>query len=236
MNDVTRPDSVRLRSLSSVALGLAAATAISLAPGAAGAQAPPPPGAAPAPGGYYVPAPPPGYVPAPQGYVPAPQGYVPAPAPGGYYAPAPAPGGYYAPAPGPRVITDWEEGQTIPQGYHTTTRIRTGLVVGGAVTFGVLWLTSAFGGAIASDVGSRSGKLLIIPVVGPFTVVPTGSVTADLFLVLDGIAQAGGVAMLVAGIAAPKTVLVRDIAGVTIRPTPMTFGPGSGGFGLRGTF
>jgi hypothetical protein len=133
-------------------------------------------------------------------------------------------------------VIDWEEGQTIPQGYHQGTRVRVGLIVAGGVLFGSLWLTSAFAGAIASDVGAHSGKLLIIPVAGPWALVPSGSTTGDLFLVLDGIAQAGGIAMLIVGIAAPRTVLIRDVAGVKLQPTPMTFGPGSGGFGLRGTF
>ena len=228
MSPFTRSDSYRLRSSSSTLLGLVAAAAISLAPAPAGAQAPP--AAAPAP----APAQAPGYPPAP-----APGGYY-QPPPGGYYAPPPGayyppPGGYYAQPIPPREI-EYDEGQTIPPGYHKTTKIRTGLVVGGAVLFGVLWLTSASIGAVASDVGSRTGKLLIIPAVGPFTLVPSGYATADLFLVLDGICQIGGIAMLVAGLAAQKTVLVRDIAGLKIQPTPMTFGAGSGGFGFRGTF
>lgn len=191
---------------SAVALGLVAAAAITLAPGSAHAQDP----NAPPPGGYYVPP----------------------PAPGAYYAP---PAAYQ----GPRVITDWDDGQPIPAGYHQSTRIRTGLVVGGAVLFGVCYLMTAISGAIASDVGgnhTRSAKLLLIPVAGPFSVLSTGSTTADLFLALDGLAQAGGVAMLIAGIAAPKTVLVRDASNVKIKPVPMTFGGNGGGLGVVGTF
>lgn len=167
-------------------------------------------------------------------------------------APAPPPGfeGQAAPPPtyvpqtvamsGPRRIDDWEEGEPIPPGYHPVSRIRKGLVIGGAVTFGVLYLLSAISGAIASDSGAKDGRLLFIPVAGPFTLLGSGTpATAAVFLVIDGIAQAGGIAMFVAGLAAPKTVLVRNDLGkstFSITPTPMTFGNNSAGFGFSGKF
>jgi hypothetical protein len=236
-----RTDPKSLRPSSAVVLGVAAAAAIALAPAAAFAQSPPPagdpnaqqaPGQAPPPGGY---APPPaGYAPPPAGYAPPPAGY--APAPGGAYYPPP--GGYAAP-PGPRVIEDWDEGQPIPAGYYKSTKIRTGLVVAGAVTFGSLYLITALTGALISDVGGGGdGKLLLIPVAGPFCLLGAGAgATADLFLVLDGLAQAGGIAMFIAGLAAPRTVLKRnDVSKVTITPKPMTFGTHGSGFGFSGTF
>jgi hypothetical protein len=214
------------KTLTISAVALAAAAAITLGPTDAHAQGAPPP-----PPGYEPQAapPPPGY--APQGY--APQGYAPQPG----YAPQ---GGYYVPPTvaqsGPRKITDWQEGEPIPPGYHPVSRIRTGLVVGGAVTFGVMYLCTALGGAIAHDVGSRSGDLLFIPIAGPFAVLSTGTATGDFFMVLDGLVQAAGVGMLIGGIAAPKTVLVRNDLALTIQPTPMTFGQNSAGFGFKGTF
>jgi hypothetical protein len=150
------------------------------------------------------------------------------------------------------VINDWEEGDAIPNGYHKTTKIRTGLVIGGAVTFGVVYLITALTGALVSDIGSavcstgdgscsqgtRSAKLLLIPVAGPFTLLgASSSATGNFFLVLDGLAQAGGVAMLVAGIAAPRTVLARnDVSLLTLAPKPMTFGLHGAGMGLQGSF
>jgi hypothetical protein len=209
MSSRTHVESTKPGPLAAVVAGLTAAAAITLAPAGARAQGAPPPPPAAAPGGYYAPPP-------------------------GYYPP---PGAYAQPQPGPRVLNDWEEGEPLPAGYHKATRPRVGLIVGGSVLFGVTWLTSAFAGAVASDIGARNGKLLIIPVVGPFTLVPSGSTTGDLFLVLDGLAQAGGLAMLVVGIAVPKTVAVRnDIAKVQIMPTPMTFGSNSAGFGFVGKF
>jgi hypothetical protein len=237
-----RTDSKSLRPSSAVALGVAAAAAIALAPAAAFAQQPPPAGdpnaQQPPPSGY---APPPaGYAPPPAGYAPPPAGY--APPPGGTYYPPP--GGYAAP-PGPRVIDDWDEGQPIPPGYYKSTKIRTGLVVGGAVTFGAVYLITALTGAVVGDIcvatnttSCTSAKLLLIPVAGPFTLLGAGvGATADLFLVIDGLAQAGGIAMFIAGLAAPRTVLKRnDVGKVTLTPKPITFGTHGGGFGLTGTF
>jgi hypothetical protein len=184
--------------------------------------------------------PPPGYNP----YAPPPPSPYYAPPPSPYYAPPPA--GQYA---GPRVINDWDDGQPIPPGYHKSTQIRKGLVIGGAVTFGVVYLLTAIAGAVVSDVGdatcgnttcpgTRSGRLLLIPVAGPFALLgATGSATANLGLVLDGLLQAGGVAMLIGGLAAPKTVLVRDdVSKVKIMPKPMIFGQNGAGVGLAGSF
>ena len=164
------------------------------------------------------------------------------PPPPGFEPQAGPPPGYYVPttvaASGPRRITDWEEGEPIPPGYHPITRIRKGLVIGGAVTFGVIYLTNVLVAAVAHDVGSSLAPLYV-PIVGPFIQIGnTSTATGNVFLVLDGLLQAGGVAMLVAGIAAPKTLLVRnDLAkNFEITPTPMTFGPQSGGFGFVGKF
>ena len=214
MSNRTGTESPRGRTLPAVAAGLAAALVVTLAQTDARAQgAPPPPPAAPypqavPPGGYY------------------------APPPGAYPYPPP---GAYAPQ-SPKVI-DLEEGQAVPQGYHSATKPRLGLVIGGSVLFGVTWLTSVASGAIGAGFGWDRGSLLLIPVAGPFALMPGGTATGDLFLVLDGLSQAGGIAMLVAGLAAPKAVAVRnDLAKLQLMPTPMTFGKGSGGFGLKGQF
>jgi hypothetical protein len=224
-----RPSTARL----AAALGLA--TALAIAPSLGRAQEPPPP----PPGGYYAPPPAgaPAAPPPPAGYAPPPGAYPPGayPPPQGYYPPG-------APPPGPREIKDWDEGDPIPNGYHKTTKIRAGLAIAGGVTFGIVYVVTAFAGALVSDVGNsnatRSAKLLFIPVAGPFTLLgATPSATGNFFLVLDGLAQAGGVAMLVAGIAAPRTTVVRnDISKLTLTPKPMTFGLHGAGMGIEGTF
>jgi hypothetical protein len=179
-------------------------------------------------------------------YAPPPPGFEPQVAP----QPMP-PQGYYVPpsvaASGPRVIKDWEEGEPVPPGYHPVRRVRTGLIVGGAVTFGVVYLINVMVAAIYQDTdkafGGTGSRLtpLYAPIVGPFIQMgSTSSATGNVFLVLDGLAQAGGLAMLIAGIAAPKTVLVRNDLGknnkLELLPMPMTFGSNSAGFGFVGKF
>jgi hypothetical protein len=147
---------------------------------------------------------------------------------------------------GPRVIKDYEEGEPIPPGYHADTRIRTGLVVGGAVTFGVMYLFSVLAGAVINDVADQPdyygsstknerGDFLFVPVLGPFLqMTKTKSSSGNTMLVIDGVAQAAGATMLIVGITSPKTVLVRnDLA--EVRVTPMQVGTGNG-VGLVGTF
>ncbi len=163
----------------------------------------------------------------------------PPPPPPGYGEPPPS---YYVPQSvamsGPRKITDWQEGEPIPAGYHPVTRMRTGLVVGGAVTFGVMYLFfGVLPGAIGMDAHHGEYGAFFAPIVGPFIMMPqTGSASLNVLLALDGIAQAAGAAMLIAGIAAPKTILIRNDLGLTVKPTPMSFGKNSGGFGFVGTF
>src|SRR5579883_1232901 len=112
----------------------------------------------------------------------------------------------------PRVITDWEEGEPIPAGYHPVQRLRKGAIVGGAVPFAILYFFSALVAAVAQDNGGdRSTMGLFVPVAGPFiTMTQTSSSVANLFLVLDGLGQGAGAALVVYGLSSPKTVLVRD--------------------------
>ena len=143
---------------------------------------------------------------------------------------------------GPRIIRDYEDGEAVPPGYHAETRIRTGLVVGGAVTFGVMYLFSVLAGSIINDAnkgrygdGTR-GDFLYIPVLGPFLqMTKTDSSSGNTTLVIDGVAQAAGVTMLIVGVSSPRTVLVRnDLAEVRI--SPMKVGEKGTGLGLIGTF
>jgi len=195
------------KTLISTGFGLAAAAALTLVPGSASAQSGPPP-------------PPPGFE----------------------SQAAPPPAGYYVPQSvaqsGPRRINDWEPGEPIPPGYHPVTRIRTGLVVGGAVTFGVMYLLTVVVAATIHDAGGRSSAGLYVPVAGPFVqMANTSYASLDVLLAIDGLAQAAGVAMLIAGIAAPKSVLIRnDLGKFEMKPTPMVFGNNGAGFGFKGTF
>jgi hypothetical protein len=143
---------------------------------------------------------------------------------------------------GPKELTDWEEGDPIPQGYHRKTRTRTGLIVGGAITFGTLYLISAFTAAGSSDSTapgqSNPDAALWVPGVGPFIqMMSTSSATGNLALAIDGAAQTAGLAMLIYGLTSPKTILIRDDLGDT-RPMvlPMRMGQDGYGLGVIGRF
>jgi hypothetical protein len=139
---------------------------------------------------------------------------------------------------------------TIPPGYTKDSKIRKGLVIGGAVTFGATWLLSVAVGAIAVEVeetdeslgGDSDGVspadagMLMIPVAGPFISIATydAGTGAGTLLAIDGLAQAGGLAMLIIGLAAQKDVLVRT-GDVEMTVTPVV-GQGRTGLGLVGRY
>jgi hypothetical protein len=141
---------------------------------------------------------------------------------------------YYAQQMAPLTL-DYDEGQPVPPGYHPVSRARKGLVVAGAVTLGSLWLLSSLTAAVAHDAGSKGLDGLYAPCVGPFIVIGTAkpNSSATLGLVIDGLAQTGGLAMLIGGIAAQQTVLVRNDAGFELRAAPMV-GRGTYGLGFIG--
>ncbi|WP_434041027.1 MULTISPECIES: hypothetical protein [Sorangium] len=160
--------------------------------------------------------------------LPAPQ----APPPPGFHA---APG--VAPA-GPKVLP-WREGEPVPPGYHPETRVRKGLVISGAIVFGTVYLFTAIGGGDAVYRGSPGYAALFVPVAGPFLTLATTRQDdlETMALVLDGLVQATGAALLLPGLLVPKTVLVRDDVGKAfVVPAPMSFGPSSAGLGLVGRF
>jgi hypothetical protein len=138
----------------------------------------------------------------------------------------------------PQRLADWEEGEPIPAGYHAVKRRRKGLLIGGALTFGITYLVTALGGAIAADAGGGRGAALIAPVFGPFAMLGKDvGATGSFLLVLDSLAQAAGITMFSIGMAKPSAVLVRDdLAKIEVRPAPMTFGASGAGFGLVGRF
>ena len=144
----------------------------------------------------------------------------------------------------PRAIRDWQEGDPIPPGYHPTQRMRKGAVIAGAVTFGVLYFVSVLVAAVGTDYSNanhtgNSVAGLFVPVAGPFiTMAQSSSATADVFLVLDGGAQAAGAILLAYGLTSPQTVLVHDAnySRPIVFPRPMLLGKDGAGFGLSGSF
>jgi hypothetical protein len=144
---------------------------------------------------------------------------------------------------GPKEISDWQPGDPIPPGYHTQTRVRKGLIIGGAIPFGVLYLLSAFSAAVAQDASqgstnSNPAGALYIPAVGPFIQMGnTSSSIGNFFLAVDGAGQTAGLIMLVYGLTVPSTILVRNDLGAG-RPliVPMRMGRDGTGVGLRVAF
>jgi hypothetical protein len=141
---------------------------------------------------------------------------------------------------GPRVITDWEEGEPIPAGYHPSRRIRRGLVIGGAVSFGVLYMLSTLVAAAGQDSNPHSGNpaaAMWAPGIGPFIqMASTSTATSNVLLAIDGLGQSAGLTMLIFGLASPRTVLLRNDLGLHVAPTLMPVGRNGGGLGLVGTF
>lgn len=138
------------------------------------------------------------------------------------------------PAAGP-LRMEGVAGQTPPLGYHAQTEFRTGLVVAGAITFGVVWVVlNLFPLTVANAFGGCGNcNLLIIPAIGPIILATQSNSSLASLLVLDAIVQAGGLAMLITGLAAQRTVWVRDARRVQVLPI---LSPGMQGLGVVGSF
>jgi hypothetical protein len=127
---------------------------------------------------------------------------------------------------GPAMIKNYEEGDAIPEGYTKQYRIRKGMVAGGAVTFGAVYIATVLAGAVSVDFarafGGPGAPFLFVPVFGPLVEMglsARGSVVGQTFLFFDFLAQAAGVTLFAVGLAVPKAVLVRnDLVKATIEP------------------
>jgi hypothetical protein len=147
----------------------------------------------------------PGYPP-PGGYPGYPPGYYPPPYP--YYQGAPLL---------PPATLPYEEGQSVPHGYRVRARPIKPLIIAGSITFGTTYLASVLAGATILANGVDGGKAtapLFAPVIGPFITIGTaGSGGTTPLLVLDGLAQLGGIVMLICGAAMEEKFLQRYAAG-----------------------
>jgi hypothetical protein len=236
----THRSSLGLARIAAAALALSAsANAWAQAPAGDQPPAPPPP-----PPGFEQQQQPTGQPPPPQ-QPPPPPGYYPPPGyalPPGYGMP---PGAML----GPKEM-DYEEGDPIPPGYHQETKIRKGLLIGGAVTFGTLYLISALTAASVNDIDTNDELTpLYIPAVGPFVTVGTANSegAGTFLLVVDGVAQSGGLLMAILGIALQQDLLVRNDVGSgrrgadvganqpSVQVMPMMVGKGTMGLGLVGS-
>jgi hypothetical protein len=202
---------------------------------------PPPAGYGQPPAGYGQPPagygqPPAGYGQPPAGYYPPPAGYG-QPQQGGYYPPP----GYYYPPPGammPVLTLPYEDGDPIPQGFSVRSRANRSLIIAGSITFGAPYIISALIAATVVSADQNSGgdfAPLFAPVVGPFITIGTShSEGAGTFwLVFDGLAQAGGVAMFIAGLTMEEKYLQRTPIHASLKPEII---PNPGGMKLKWTF
>jgi len=145
----------------------------------------------------------------------------------------------------------YEEGEPVPSGYRAVKESRRGLVIAGSVVGGVAYGFSIVG-ATGDDFNHKSGSLLV-PVVGPWLMLALGGAkdecqsgmynSSGVFsttsyrcdnsglrsvLVLDGLTQVAGAAMLIVGVAYPRTRLVRRNISLSVLPIPL----GRDGYGV----
>jgi hypothetical protein len=154
------------------------------------------------------------------------------------------------PSPAPTGAASWHQGDPVPAGYHPAHRVKKALVASGASLFALPYLASSIvaasgyksivaAGGYKTDAGTVSARgFLWIPAAGPFIMMgSTTSAAADVLLVLDGLAQIGGLTLFVYGAASPETVLAPDDgqgkAKISIAPL---FTRGTCGAALVGTF
>jgi hypothetical protein len=139
-----------------------------------------------------------------------------------------------------RDLRHWRDGDPVPPGYHPVEKPRDGLLIAGATTFAIPYFFSA-----VTALGSRNSQdqLLYAPVVGPIMRMKDNNPStnfldffADVALVMDGVAQAAGVAMLIIGSTTTKTVLVRNDAAWSPIIVPMRFGNDGYGVGVVSQF
>jgi hypothetical protein len=140
------------------------------------------------------------------------------------------------PAPPP-----WHEGEPVPPGYHRASHVRRGLVAGGASLFVLPYLASAIAATTGytMDAGTESARgVLWVPAVGPFIMMgSTRSAGLDALLVLDGLAQIGGITLFACGLATPEPVIAPN---APAEPPRVSLAPlvtrGGSGLVLMGSF
>lgn len=140
---------------------------------------------------------------------------------------------------GPEQIEDFDFSRPVPLGYTPVARPRKHLIVGGAVTFGVVYGLSAFVASIGQDAaenGDNKVGALWVPVAGPFLEMgQVESATGKFFFASVGAAQLAGALMLYYGLTTKEHVLVRNDLVGSLTVTPMA-GNGASGMALAGRF
>lgn len=168
-----------------------------------------------------------------------------------YYQPQGGYPQYQQPSPQQYRLPDrmpYKEGKPIPIGYHVEDVPNKGLVTAGWITTTIPYAIGLFA-AVSADFKNESGWLAA-PVVGPWLMLgkrdygcedehgdasQSLDCVADVFVVMglitDGIIQAAGGSMLLAGYVATKPMLVRDEEAVRVAPMQVGTGYGVGALG-----
>jgi hypothetical protein len=135
----------------------------------------------------------------------------------------------------PPARLKWQEGDPIPPGYAPKHRANVGLLVTGAVLFGVSYLPS-LGIAASSDENDDEYLPLAIPVAGPFVTIATADSegAGTFWLAMDGVTQATGLTLFIASFVAKTSYLRRISEAPTSPGANLAVGPGS--LGVRGAF
>jgi hypothetical protein len=136
----------------------------------------------------------------------------------------------------------YRDGVHVPRGFRLDASPRYALVVAGASTSGALWVISTIAAIGLDKKKAVDGDPnfddmywpMFIPVVGPFISIGTANAsgTGAGILALDGAFQAGGLALMISGLAAPKVELIPQ------KSLYLTAegAPGVPGLGLGGSF
>ena len=128
---------------------------------------------------------------------------------------------------------------------HEESHPRTGLVIAGAVTFGVSYGLAVIAGAASRTPSNGGGndlsvdlgpkKTVMIPFAGPFMQWNTRQDTAmNCLIAADGVVQIAGAVMFIVGLAWPTTEPKPNHASMQL--TPVRMGQGGSGVALRGDF
>jgi hypothetical protein len=156
--------------------------------------------------------------------------YGPAPTASGPAFGAPGAATVYAPAPRGPLVLRYQPGVLPPPGYHLEENPRKGLVVAGAMTFGIPYLISlTIGGASRHE----ADRWLLLPVVGPIGTLTygmrgcdlddkavdcTGNLLIVVGLAFDLAAQMAGATLFTMGYVFPKKQWVSDYGVATGTP------------------
>lgn len=139
----------------------------------------------------------------------------------------------------------------MPPGYAKRERYNRALLISGPVVLGSLWAITVAGGA-AGVSGANDSRFsdentvedhipLFIPAIGPFIALGTLDTEpiVSALIVTSGLGQAAGLGLLIGGLAAKNTVLVRTYdngyEGFSMSLTPQV-SPTQTGLGLTGAF